>query len=167
MSLVKSTKQGTVYLLVSILNNSALRDIFFLFNFTVSPSMCKPCLSSPPLQLAIWTFPYPGTFPRNSLRTFFISSLLSSLPVLADSSRAAPAERVSIGNILASLSVAPNPLHPRDPHPAHCRLVASASLTQPRSLLDRFGELLPMDDPSLPATHYERGWKSSCPQRNP
>ena len=105
-------------------------EIFFFpfngFSFHITLSI----LPSPPLVL--WTFPTLAPF----LRTEYslprcLSSLLLLLPLPALAYRAgrwaAPAGRVSIGDILAGRSVALPPLHPV----THVRL-AALPVTRPR-----------------------------------
>lgn len=107
---------------------------FFFFFYGLSFHLSRtrpPPPPTPPLEL--WTFPHPGIFPENSLRTVFLVAFLSSsshfLPWPVARARAAPAGRISIGDILAGLSVALPPLHPV----THVRL-AALPVTRPLPL---------------------------------
>lgn len=124
-------RSSTFCPLVSILNSSYFQRIF-------SPKETVPIYPSP--ALVLWTFPHPGTFPENSLGTVFLVAFLPSLRPPTSclgrprGPRAAPAGRVSIGDILAGPSVALPPLHPvTHVRPAALSHAASASGTQPRA----------------------------------
>lgn len=131
MTRLKSTKHGTVYtktfylLFISFHSESfpAFRDDSFLkFKFKLygfSFHMLGAGHPSPPPVL--WTLLHPGTSPESSLRTVFLVAFLPSSHFLPwPTARAAPAGRVSIGDILAGPSVALPPLHPV----THVRLAA-------------------------------------------